>query len=231
MPKGARSPAALVSAGAPILCLDTCTILDIMRDLTRDTTKAHEARAAQAVIAAMESGRALGMVAAQVEAEISDNRQKVEDEATQNLTAMRNRLRRMDEVAALFGSVGFTSIDHMDGYCVSARGWMDRLLNAAIRVKPSAAVAQKANLRSIQGRAPAPKGQGGIKDCLVFETYLELGRKLQAVGLAQPLVLVSSNTSDYGSTGTPKPEIQADVSSVNMDFYSSLSAARHSLGI
>ena len=29
----------LVALGAPILCLDTCTILDVVRDITRETVR------------------------------------------------------------------------------------------------------------------------------------------------------------------------------------------------
>ncbi len=231
MPRAHRSPSILAANGVPILCLDTCTILDVMRDLTRDTIRPDEARAAQGIITAMEAGTALGLVAAQVEVEFGQRLKTVEDEARDKLNEMRARLRRMDQVAALFGGNGVTSIAHMDDHVARTRTWVDRLMTAAVRVKPGQKVPKLANMRSIQGRAPAPKGQGAIKDCLVFETYLELGRKLMAEEFAQPLVFVSSNTNDYGSTREPKPEIRADAEAVNMTFYSSIGAAKHALGL
>jgi hypothetical protein len=221
----------LAAANFPILCLDTCTILDVMRDLTRDTIRPDEARAAQGIIAAMEAGTALGLVAAQVELEVGQRLKTVEDQARANLDEMRARLKRMDQVATLFGGDGVTSIAHMDDHVTRTRIWVDRLMKAAVRVKPGHSVEKLANMRSIQGRAPAPKGQGAIKDCLVFETYLDLGRKLMANGFAQQLLFVSSNTNDYGSTGTPKPDIRADANAVNMTFYSSIGAAKHALGL
>ena len=35
----------LVALGAPILCLDTCTILDVVRDITRETIRLSDAKA------------------------------------------------------------------------------------------------------------------------------------------------------------------------------------------
>ena len=35
----------LVALGAPILCLDTCTILDVVRDITRETVRLADAKA------------------------------------------------------------------------------------------------------------------------------------------------------------------------------------------
>jgi hypothetical protein len=75
MPTGV---AAWAAAGVPILCFDTCSILDIVRDPTRDTARDHEARAALQLVEAMEQGRLIGLVAAQVRLEFDANLPAVE---------------------------------------------------------------------------------------------------------------------------------------------------------
>ena len=35
----------LVALNAPVLCVDTCTVLDVIRDITRETAVAHDANA------------------------------------------------------------------------------------------------------------------------------------------------------------------------------------------
>jgi hypothetical protein len=46
MPALTADFARLAALGAPILCFDTCTVLDIMRDPTRETVRDHEQLAA-----------------------------------------------------------------------------------------------------------------------------------------------------------------------------------------
>ena len=53
--------AAWAAADVPILCFDTCSILDIVRDPTRDTARDHEARAALQLVEAMEQRRLIGL--------------------------------------------------------------------------------------------------------------------------------------------------------------------------
>ena len=45
----------LVALGAPILCLDTCTILDVVRDITRETIRLSDAKAGLDLLHAAES--------------------------------------------------------------------------------------------------------------------------------------------------------------------------------
>jgi hypothetical protein len=48
--------ASLTALNAPLLCFDTCTVLDIMRDPTRESVRDHEQRAALDLLTAMETG-------------------------------------------------------------------------------------------------------------------------------------------------------------------------------
>lgn len=42
----------LAALGAPVLCVDTCTVLDVMRDITRDAVVLSDVRAGLASVAA-----------------------------------------------------------------------------------------------------------------------------------------------------------------------------------
>src|ERR1017187_5578219 len=107
----------VAALGAPVLCLDTCAVLDIMRDPTRNAVRSHEHAAAIDLLSAMETGTdPVGLVADQVRFEFAANLQTVEDEALESLLQLRRQLARIDAIAAVFGRAGQTDLSHLDGH-------------------------------------------------------------------------------------------------------------------
>jgi hypothetical protein len=120
--------AAWAAANVPILCFDTCSIVDIVRDPTRDTARDHEARAALQLVEAMEQRRLIGLVAAQVRLEFNANLPAVEAAATAALEKLAQQLSRMDSFVGIFGANGTTNVAHFNGHVVRARAVVDRLM-------------------------------------------------------------------------------------------------------
>ncbi len=85
---------AIASAGVPVLCIDTCSILDVMRDPTRESAKVHERQAAIDLVAAAEAGKLACLMAEQVAIEFAAYDQPVQDEATRNLNKIREQIER-----------------------------------------------------------------------------------------------------------------------------------------
>jgi hypothetical protein len=64
----------LVALGAPVLCVDTCTILDVIRDITRETVRLADTHAGLALLTAAESNVGLVvLMAEQVSLELISN--------------------------------------------------------------------------------------------------------------------------------------------------------------
>ena len=117
----------IASLGLPVLCTDTCSVLDIMRDPTRDSARAHERIAAQALLASMRTGPALiSLVADQVRREFSDNAPKVKQEAAQALLKLRERIVRANDIDKAFGGAGVIDLAHLDDHVPRARAVADR---------------------------------------------------------------------------------------------------------
>jgi hypothetical protein len=82
------------------------------------------------------------------------------------------------------------------------------------------------------GLAPARRGKESSKDCLVYETYVEAVTALRRVGVATPIVFLSSNTHEYFTEGRIlKSEIAAEFGKVNLVYAPNMSAAKHALGL
>ncbi|GGZ32873.1 PIN domain-containing protein [Asticcacaulis endophyticus] len=223
---------AIASAGVPVLCIDTCSILDIMRDPTRESAKPHDRRAAMDLVVAAESGGLLLLMAEQVAIEFADHDQKIQDEAKRNLKNIREQVERINELSAAFGAPGVVDLAHLDDHVARARAVVGRWLSSLETLVPSALAPAKAFARLNAGIAPARRGKDSSKDCLIYETYLEGVSALRLAGFTKPIVFLSSNTNEYlTDSRILKPEIATEFSTISIVYAANMSGAKHALGI
>lgn len=228
----AAEVATLVALKAPILCVDTCSLLDVVRDLTRSTLSPPDAQAGMALLTAAETGTQLVvLMASQVSLELAANRMDVEQEASGKLAKMSQQFQRMHDVVALFGAQSALQMAHFEGHAARAGLVLDRWAKVAHTVPDDAAVAARALSRVNAARAPARKGKESMKDCVVVETYLEVAQQLRTAGLASPIVFTSSNTKEYhGPSGSHLlPDLAADMAVHLIDYAPNFGAAKHRL--
>jgi len=224
----------IVALNAPVLCLDTCSLLDMMRDPTRDTIREPERRAVHDLLTAVEGGSALvALVADQVVAEFDVHADEIEKEAGRALQKLRDDLARIDAVAAVYGSAGPTDLSHLDDHVTRARRVVGRWFAAAKPAVQASHIPVSAWKRVTQARTPARKGKESMKDCVVIETYLDVVGSLRSAGLKSKVVFVSSNKKDYAvETGsTLRPDLAADFDPLGMEYAPNMAAAKHLLGV
>ena len=124
-----------MSSNAPILYLDTCAILDILRDPIRSDIYEDHQSASLALLANAESGAYLvAVVADLVHSEFSKHVDRVQDEAEKSISRLQDHIEKLDRLAALHGSPGDSSTDHWKGH-VTGRG-AAMLLNAGYVLVP-----------------------------------------------------------------------------------------------
>lgn len=223
---------AIASAGVPVLCIDTCSILDIMRDPTRETAKPHDREAALQLIASAEAGNLACLMAEQVAIEFAHYDQPVQDEADRNLKNVRSQVERINQISAVYGGPRTVNLTHLDDYVARARKVVGRWLTRLDKVTPGASVPAKAFARLNAGLAPARRGKDSSKDCLVYETYIEAMRMLRDAGVVRPIVFLSSNTSEYLTESKAlKPPIAAEFGELSVDYAPNMSAAKRALGL
>lgn len=223
--------AAISSLGVPILCIDTCSILDIMRDPTRDGARAYERQAAIDLVKEAEAGRLICIIAEQVDMEFADHDQPVQETAERELERLRNKIKRVNEIAAVFGSQSTVNLAHLDDHVKRTRAVVGRWLKELKLQVPSANALIRAFKRSTSGIAPATQAKKSVEDCLIYETYLEAATAFQNTGQTLPIVFLSSNTKEYQGMGRIlKPEIDAEFSELKMTYAPNMAAAKSQLG-
>ncbi len=223
---------AIAAAGKPVLLIDTCSILDVMRDPTRDTLQIHERQAGLDLLTALERGALSGVVAHQVVLEFADHDQAIQMEANRALNALRGKIERLNKLSQVLGAPGPLDLAHLDDHVARTREIVDRFLQRLTCYEPDAIIFEKAFTRINSNRAPARRGKESSKDCIVIETYLKCAELLRAARLTTPIVFLSSNTNEYlMENRVLKSEIANDFGAFTIDYASNMALAKHQLGL
>jgi hypothetical protein len=211
----------------PVLLLDTCAILDIIRVPIR-RAKSDLLGASQKLLArAGSSPRRLWiLVNEQVVQEWDDNAANVTGEveaviartedAARGLVASAQGLAPNQRVSSF--SLGGLKLDQL----LLARS--ESLLKIASIIADDDTCHQRAVDRMRQRVAPSSQGKQEYKDCHIIEHFLELARGLRRGGFAESIIFASSNTSDYGSV-PGKPPLDGEFNSVSLQFVTDIAWA------
>ena len=92
----------LIALGVPILCVDTCTVLDIMRDPTRKEIRPRERQSGLDLLGLIERKNVANLLADQVNLEFQEQVQAVQEEAEKALKKLGDLLATIDDTAAIF---------------------------------------------------------------------------------------------------------------------------------
>lgn len=226
--------AAVVARGAPVLLVDTCFLLDLIRDVTRKDLQAQNLIAASALLTAAENGNDLTVIVAdQVRTELADNQLGVEEQARSGLTKFREQIKRINQVATQFGAANVIETTHLADHVDRTVAVLQRWTQVAIAAPTGPDVERRAMRRVVQALAPSRKGKESAKDCLVVESYLEVAGELRAARFIGRIVFASPNTAEFhdGNTKTLHAQLQADFGVHAMDYAPNFGAAKHSLGL
>ncbi|GAA3994821.1 hypothetical protein GCM10022279_18030 [Comamonas faecalis] len=224
--------ARLVGLGLPVLYVDTCTVLDVVRDITRESVTTSDVNAGLALLAMAEGGSELTvLMAEQVSLEIAGNVASVEQEAQAALQKFLAQAERIHDVVRAYGAQGPLQVRHLDGHVSRARPVLDRWVQVAKVVPHNDGVASRALRRVNEPRTPARRGKESMKDCVIVETYIEAASQLRAAGMTAPMVFASSNTKEYFAPNTRhlQEDIAVDLAEVGIEYAPNWGAARHSL--
>lgn len=221
---------AIASANVPALCVDTCSILDVMRDPARPSAKVHERQAAIDLVAAAEAGRLVCFMAEQVSIEFAQHDKSIQDEAIRSVENVREKIERINALSSVYGTPNNLNLSHLDDYVPRSRMVVERWLSRLERVTPGPQVHEKAFARMNAGISPAERGKESSKDCLIYETYLELISNLREAGSRAPITFLSSNTKEYLTDGKViKSDIAGDFDRLKLIYAPNMSAAKYAL--
>jgi hypothetical protein len=220
----------IIAVNAPLLCIDTCSILDLIRDPTRGKfTRQHAESALHLIARAEEKPPSVTIILAeQVLRELDDNLAEVRDEAKRVIEKLNNELNIALEICHAYGVLrgDATAAVVPNGFSTAAENIIQRIRRSAIHLRGSAASTKLAHLRVIDPRAPAATGKQSTKDCLIIENYLQVVGRARGEGFTQAAVFLTNNTADYRRGSTLHPDLSGDFQHVALTFATNYPQAR-----
>lgn len=201
----------VLHALAPVLMLDSCSLLDIIREPMRKDCRVGNVKASMALLQAAETPSKLTvLIADQVSLELRDNLPQVLSSASEAMASYIKQAAHIDRVATEFGAAGSMDTAHLQDHIQRAKSVFDRWIKVAINVQSSPQVPSKAMHRVRHAIAPARRGKENSKDCFVTESYLEAAAQLNAAGFSGLMVFGSSNINEYLDAITNRPPAPLD---------------------
>lgn len=225
--------ASIVAAGAPLLFIDTCSLLDIVRG-QRDAFTRDQATAAVTIIDLIEGGKLLLVLPEQITNEMADNFRGVQKDGTKSIRALNDRVRQMHEIMMAFGGTGPAIVLPAPAdYENLAGAILARYLAKSSIAGTTKSATHKAAQRVITATAPAASGKQSYKDCLVLESCLEVLSAARLLGFGADAYFLSSNIAEYGDAAkkTLHPQLATEFSVHGLDFVKSFLELRYTPAI
>ena len=211
-----------------VLCVDTCSLLDVLRSPLRGDG-ARTIAAADALAKAQSAGQLTLFMAPSITPELARNVAIVKRELEQHLTRVDDDVHRAADCLGQCGSC--IAVVSLKGSSLQTQleGRFDRLVNACDILDADDGAKGQAIDRAVNQRRPSTKGS--VLDANIIEHYLALGRELKRLGFGRPFVFVSSNTKDYCEAGALHADLSADFQALSLEYTSTLPWAKKALGL
>jgi hypothetical protein len=194
-----RIVTAVTGVPAPVLVLDSCILLDIVRAPLRN--KADEVRVARQFLASVrKTPKTIHiLVASPTPTEWNDH---IGEAVTDCTTAVNG----CNAVASICGHMALPGVAFLPAAVLNLptllRQLAADLLAAAVTIDHNAAAMRRAVDRMIASTHPVKPGGKGAKDSVILEHAVEMTSKLRTAGFHGDCIFVSSNTRDFASPGS-----------------------------
>jgi hypothetical protein len=187
---------------APIIFLDTCIFLDIVRSPIRDEIKLNTVSiAAKLLEMASSCPRQIWLVTSEtVEKEWFSNIEQVKSETEKSIRNLQSKRERLLSVANSLTNIDYEygQVETSINLAESLMGASKSLLDACVVIIPEREHSAKAMDRVKENIPPASRGKAEPKDCEIFEVFVSLCGDIERDNTVDELVFSTSNTHEYG---------------------------------
>ncbi len=199
MPTIAAAVATIQGNAAPVVYLDTCVLLDIVRAPLRNNAAAVQAASELLTGAQRTPPTVYPVIGCPTPTEWNDH---IDEAVTDCTTAVSS----VNAVSDAWNFLGVPGIPPLPTHALPLpdrlKDLSETLRDAAILLDKDADALSRAIDRMIKAERPAKKGGRGAKDAVIMEHAIGLSTELRAAGFVEPCIFVSSNTSDFAGSNT-----------------------------
>jgi hypothetical protein len=215
-----EAAAVIAAKGTPVVYVDTCSILDLIRG-QRDVFNSDQAGAAVYLVGLAEEGRLTLALPEQVITEFTSNAVEVRLGGERSINDVSRKVAHIFATMQAYG-LAIPALPQISGveYVTAADAVINRLLTAAVLFSRTAEATEKAMQRVVDGRAPATSAKQSAKDCLVVESVFEVLSLARAAGFVAPAYFLSANVTEYGDVTKRvlHPDLTSEFEALSMAF-------------
>ncbi|SHJ43090.1 PIN domain-containing protein [Desulfofundulus thermosubterraneus] len=214
------------SFNCPVLFLDTCIFLDIIRPITIQKVKSNVNAAIELIKLASTSPPECMLIAPSVTSE--EWNKNLDFVYTQEVKAIKkiNLINKLIEETLLSLNLvkGKNPKVYNHNYIVEElKKLSQKLLNVCYHLTPSNKCTIRAGKRVLQAKPPAKKAKNSFADCVIFEEVLEVCAELTNRGFDKVRIFVSSNTKEYCKPGSGLvPALKSEFENANLIYTDNL---------
>lgn len=216
----------------PLLLMDTCSLLDIIRQPFRDGIPLDTIKAAMRLTKRSNSKpKHLWIVILSiVKNEMNDHIFSVSNELVDFINKTDNSIIKLNAAFSIIGQ--FKPIPLYQNQHLCLHDELVKISNSLLDEVLILIEGDPCKLRGLDrvcsNTPPARKGSQA-KDCVIIEHYFELCRKLRDSGFNMPCVFTSSNTNDYLENGALKHPLESEFKSLDLIYTKDLAWAETKL--
>ncbi|MDW9419012.1 PIN domain-containing protein [Sinorhizobium meliloti] len=224
--------AEIARRGTPVVFIDTCSILDLIRG-PRDKFSAQHAASGVALLELCEKEATTLVLPQQVIEELTAN---LEERILDGRRGVDKLNLQLSEINAIVKAYGQELPDHTNVsgtvYAEGGRAVVERFQEIAIVAGTTDNVRLRAMDRVSASRAPAKRGKDSLQDCVVLETCYETIDHARRIGFAAPAHFLSANVDEYlESKGRLQPVLISEFGNRDLHFWDNFAALRYTAGI
>lgn len=225
----------VIASGAPVLLIDTCSLLDIVRVPIRDEVSIHDITAMGTLLsrAAASPPQLTLLINEQVHYEFSANVDNVERDTEKEIAKLSKRVKSIygrigafPPISAPPANTGFSNY----GFPARGRKMAEEILKLCLIVADDDAQAKKALLRVNNAIPPATRAKQSAKDCIIIETYLYISSFIHSRNQNIKKIFITANKDDYQQGHSSlAPSLRAEFCALGLAYSPNWSAARFEL--
>jgi hypothetical protein len=221
----------IIAADLPVIFLDSCILLDVIRAIKRRYTNHVEQAVRLVAFATAAPRKCMVAISHIVQHEWNENELNLRDEATRHLREMQEYSGHFHDacdalnIARPFGKAAYSALSVADRLHDLSR----QLRDCSVIIDHDDACSGRAMQRVMRNIPPSRQG-GEAKDCGIIEECLAVSRQLHRAGFGRKRVFCTSNVNDYCER---PPQLHAqlatDFADVGLRFTGNLSWGVHDL--
>ncbi len=230
MPKIESMMSRFADSLTPILFLDTCIFLDIVRSTMLCLEGYTEAASRLLKMVSDPSPTCLIVISSAVPDEWARNIDDVTKSVSKHLAQIERQSLHFHEACRALGIGLALNRGGYDAYGLelTLRSLSEQLLDASGRLDHDDRIPSRA-FRRVVNKIPPASAKREWQDCYIIEDYLETCRTLRLMGHGSKLVFCTSNKNDYCLNADLHPELANEFDEFGLNFKPNLPGALHAL--